>query len=291
MKNTMKYGIVVGLVVIILGGAMYYQYSRHKSQQKWSSYLDGLLEQYPDCPEGSLGLRDTTPDNYDYLPRKMFCQLPPMSEVFMRFKVLYDTGKIADINEWGPDIWAQPEMLPSYGGQMVPVLQNPDPSRYGISIPAVTPADAGADVYPDTQFTLYTTVRTGALGNFYLGLRPVAIYPAVFKSKSQDPASISKYFDVSFTPEQFTLAPSWPVYIYNESSGEKYVYLVGMTIHAKPETPSGTYYIGMNFAPPSTEYNQRELHKYLNLYTSSIMGGITRPWYVVEVVVKPNEAG
>jgi hypothetical protein len=264
--------------------------NNRNSQEKahpWNDYLDELLKSYPDCKGKDMGLRTANPEKYGYLPRKMFCQLPPLNQRFENFMSIFKTGKVADIQSYDESFWAQPEMMTSFDSQVLAVLQNPDSRRFGVTLPAVVPADAEAEVYPGSNFVMYTTVRSSPLGLFYLGLKPVVTFPDKYESNEQQVKNASEYVHVSFTPEQYTLAPSWPVYIYNKTGGESYVKLVGMNVSVAENAPLGTYIIGMEFGQPDREYSLSELHEHLNMYTSSMFGGISRPWYVLILRVVP----
>ena len=163
--------------------------------------------------------------------------------------------------------------------------------RVGVEGYTVYPSDTViVDAQPDTAFDVYTVLYSGWYVQLYQGVKLAPAFPAsgaienfeLFsdgtKTVTQTPSEVEKYFKVEFEPEQFALAPSFPVF---KSDWAK---LIRMRITVNESTPKGKYIVGMDIVPPSKEFNEEMLWKYKTEYRVGGMG-VGRPFFRVFVQV------
>lgn len=259
----------------------------------YSSFLEeDLLKDYPDCPEKV---------DRGYLPRKMFCQLPDLPSNYKSFKVLYDKGTINDLEIIPEDVWSQPEFSSAWTGQILGLLQNPQPSRIGAAYyPQVDNTDSGIKISQGRQGRVNFMIRNTPLSIFFLGVKLVPSFPktqileyeSIKIETTQDPEIASKCFDVKITPNEFALAPSFPVFIYGEE-GESYMQMVRVEIEVSDDCPKGDYIIAVNPVTPSNEFSDEYMLKQFRgqeiLTKYAKVGGyvgIDRPFFRAFVTVE-----
>ena len=259
-------------------------------EKPYSDYLENkLLKDYQDCPEKT---------DREYLPRKMFCQLPDIPSNFREFEVLYEYGKIEDLELIPEAIWAQPEFSTVWSSQTVKKLQHPPENRFGAAYyPQIDNADAGIKIKQGDTAKHEFLVRNTPLSIFWLGMKLVPTYPEhqildyeeIYINTLQDPEVAEECFDVEITPNLFTLAPSFPVMVYDHESEEYYKRLITIKIHVSEDCPVGNYIVGVNPTSPGKEYSDNYMFRtsehrggrqILTKYTS-VGGyiGITRPYF------------
>jgi hypothetical protein len=302
-RNSHKTIKIVGSIItgalIIVGFVALFAYMDIRAvgeatdEKPYSDFLENtLLENFPDCP----GKYDR-----EYLPRKMFCQLPDKSKDFNEYMILYSYGRIEDLERIPKDVWIQPEFSTSWTGEILKILQHPPEDRIGGGgqLPQIDNADAGIILSRGDTGRLNFIVRNSPLSIFFLGMTLRETYPAyqtlefedINIQTTQNPDTARQCFNVNITPDEFALAPSFPVIVYDEEY--QYSKMIRVLITVNDDCPPGEYVLGINPAPPSKEfsndYYEKEFRgkKILTKY-SSVGGfiGIDRPFFRAFINVK-----
>ncbi len=291
--------IIVGALIIV-GAVGIFTFTDIRSigeasngDKPYSSFLEeNLLGDYPDCPEKA---------DRGYLPRKMYCQLPDKNQDFDEYMVLFEYGKINDLQKIPKDVWIQPEFSTTWNGQVLGLLQNPSENRIGggAKLPRTDNADAGITLTKGETGRLNFIIRNSPLSIFFLGMQLQDTYPAhqtlhhedINIETTQDPKQARECFDVEITPNQFALAPSFPVIIYTEEY--EYAKMIDVVITVKDDCPAGEYILGVNPYTPSEEFSDNYLEKEFNgkkiLTKYSEVGGyltLDRPFFRAFITVE-----
>jgi hypothetical protein len=225
------------------------------------------------------------------LPAIFFKNLPPFPEDFYRVRILVLYGKISNLDIIGENYWKQPEFLPGFEDTAVPLIKNPQVGRWGAFGFGVYPGDTRVTASPGSEFVVKTFVHTSWLVETYQGVR---LFPEYRKEVdlpyqdlqgstkvTQDPEVVKNYFEVSVDPELMVLEPAFPIV-------EKgWIQKLNVKVKVKPNTPPGTYVIGINAGAPSPEVNDKMMMKYLNRYTTGgSTVGVGRSFYQIAVFVQ-----
>jgi hypothetical protein len=225
------------------------------------------------------------------LPAIFFKNLPPFPEDFYRIRILVLYSKISNLDLLSENYWKQPEFLPGFEESAVRLIKNPQPNRWGAFGFGIYPGDTRVFVSPGTEFNVTTFVHTSWLVETYQGIRLVTEYqkeimlPYQDLQESQkivqDPERVKQYFDVSVSPEVLVLEPSFPI------MEKDWIQKVKVYVKVKPETPPGTYVIGVTVGTPPADFNDKMMMRYLNVYTTGgTTTGVGRSFYQIAVVVK-----
>jgi len=263
------------------------------NDKPYSSYLEEeLLGSYPDCPDKA---------DREYLPKKMFCQLPDKNKDFEEYMVLYEHGKIKDLESIPLNVWVQPEFSSTWNGQVLKLLQYPEPNRIGggAKLPRTDNADAGITLSPGDTGRVNFIIRNSPLSIFFLGMQLEENYPAyqslhyedINIETTQDPDQARECFDVAITPNEFALAPSFPQIVYTEDY--HYAEMIKVKIKVNEDCPSGKYVLGVDPKAPSSEFSDNYFGKEYNgkkiLTKYSEVGGylaLDRPFFRTFITVE-----
>ena len=259
----------------------------------YNDFLENtLLKDFPDCSEKT---------DRGYLPRKMFCQLPDKPTDYREWEVLYEHGKINDLETIPKEVWIQPEFSTAWNGQILQLLQNPLENRFGASYnPQIDNADSGITLSKGSTGRVNFIIRNTPLSIFFLGVKLKEVYPTheslLFEDINintiQDPKIAKECFDITISPNEFALAPSFPVFV-NGEEDEYYTRMISVEIKVSEDCPSGDYIVAVNPTAPSGEFSDEYMlkefrgKKILTKY-SKVGGyiGIGRPFFRTFVTVK-----
>ncbi len=225
----------------------------------------------------------------DYgLSQAMFRNLPPLPPDFWEVDEKFYQGGITDFVELGDEYYRQPEFYPTFEDN-IEFIKNPQGGRiYAFGIGAY-PGDIGAEVPPDSIFTVATFFHSSWLVETHQGVKLEAVYPErtdilnpdlqdVNFTVKQEPSKMGKYFNVTFDPELFVLGPTAPVF------DENWTLKVKINVTVDKEAPKGTYVIGVNPVVPSPEYSELWLKTY-EKYSDAAGFRIGRPSFQLVVFV------
>jgi hypothetical protein len=255
-----------------------------KINQTWSENLNGVVEAYDGCPEGW----ETKTKARPFLPAKMYCNRPALPKDFGDIKILYETGRIQTLDKISPNYYDQPEFFPNFALQTIPALNNYNPNRFGVTIPEVYPsAKVFEGVPPGTVIEADTLVRSGPLGEKYIWLDTVMVYPNTFNwarnmnyKEETNPEDVENYFEVNISPDTILLEPSFPVWPANWTKKLR------ITVKVKENTPNGRYAIGLMFEHTANKTRVDDSwFKYGTKYADTMLIKPTTPWYILYIEV------
>lgn len=248
------------------------------------SKLEQVIEQ-------RLAMANRTQTRPDYLPAIAYSNLPPFPKDFYPIRVLTQYGVLDDLDSLGEEYWKQPEFYPGFEGQGVQMMANPPIDRWSASGFRSYPADIQAEVSPGSSFTRVIFLSTSWLVETYQGMELYAYYPSETSSPypdlngsysiAQDPEAAARYFRTEVDPSLVLLEPAFPIF------SSEWVKKIRVKVSVSPDTPSGTYAIGINARPPPGDIARQWVRKYLTYYTSGgTATGVGRPYYQIIVTVR-----
>lgn len=187
---------------------------------------------------------------------EIFSALPQIPKDFSETSYLLASGKYFSIGFLEKEYYSQPEFYPNFKEGGLRFWAKPDPTSWGVN---------GYGTYPAEQ---NDTLKLGKRENFvaavflYAGYG-VQTYQGV--TLEQDSAS-KKYFDVSISPKDFLLDPTFPKF------GSNWAEKIIITGRIKPGTPKGDYVIGINIETPPKELKAKWEFEHKNLYYDAASG-------------------
>ena len=103
-------------------------------------------------------------------------------------------------------------------------------------------------------------------------------YPDGNRSVTQEWDKVKDYFEVTVTPEQLLLDPTYPVY--DQGWVEK------IKVHVKVKNPpSGKYVLGLDVVAPDEETSNNWLWQYKTDYVEAGTHTLGYPWYKIFIEV------
>lgn len=171
--------------------------------------------------------------NIDYLRN-----IPEKPDDFDLYLREMQSGYV-DLTELPREYYLQPDFYEDSWKVGIHHYDNHDYSRWGVHGHGAYPANPTLDMRnPNTgdsdEFTIF--YRTGWGVETWQGIRFVA--------------DESEYFDVTFSPDQALLEPSFPV------MSDNWVIPLRINVEAKESVPTGTYVIGVGTANPTHEQSK-----------------------------------
>jgi len=186
----------------------------------------------------------------------IFAVLPKIPKDFSETAYLLASGKYFSIGFLEGEYYLQPEFYPGFKENGLRYWEKPDPTSWGVTGYGSYPAEQ------DDVLTVGGRENFTAVVFFYAGYG-IQTYQGV--ALEQDSNS-KKYFDVSVSPKNFLLDPTFPKF------GKDWAQKIVVTGRLKAGTKPGKYVIGLNVeTPPNEVKTQWELaHK--NLYYDAASG-------------------
>ena len=282
-RNKKHIAALIIIVVFAVGVAAYSGFA--STGQATKKY--GTIEEKIQAEIDEAKTKITRPD---YLPAVVYKNLPPFPDNFYTIDLLVFLGRLTDTVNLEEKYWKQPEFYPLFEDN-VGLIANPVKGRfYGVGYGAY-PGDIGAEAGPGDDFTVASFFHTSWLVETYQGMKMDVVFPSNSQipnqnlngtqlSVSQDPEKAKEYFEVTTTPDVFLLEPVNPIFGYN------WTVKVLVHIKVKPETPKGTYVIGINPGTPPKEHSQRWIRQYLTRYNDGSSAVAGRPFVRITVDVK-----
>ena len=187
-------------------------------------------------------------ENTDYRPRhctekgcidnKVFSNLPKYPKDF----------RIDAVTIENESYYKQPEAYPTFKDNLFYYI-NPPRDYLGFFGYGDYPAEAIFHRRPNEEINAVTLFHTSWYIITYQGLELVPVIDE----------SIKEYFDVTITPENILLEPTFPVFEYN------WTQLVRIKVKLK-DPPPGEYEIGISVSNPSPEISQKWEKEYGKKY-------------------------
>jgi hypothetical protein len=187
---------------------------------------------------------------------EIFADLPPIAKDFSEIAYLLANGKYFAIGFLEEEYYKQPEFYPNFKEYGLRYWMQPDPKYW-------TPHGCGS--YPAEQ---WATIKKS---DEFVGV--VFFYTSwgvqTFQGLTLMPNSEArKYFDIEITPQTFLLEPAFPKFY------ENWAYKIVIRGKPKPDTPPGTYQIGINVESPPADKRAEWEFKYRNIYFDAVAAGI-----------------
>jgi len=217
---------------------------------------------------------------------EVFKYLPPYPADFQQMYELIFYGKINDLSRVDGKYWEQPEILPTWKTSGVDIYLKPEKGRFGAFGFGCYPSEATTTLNPGQAVKLTTWLHTSWGIQNLQGMSLKVIYPSHAESEQgvsvvQD-TLVSNYFDSSVTPNVILLGPTWP-YFESGTSFDHDGWIVPITVEIKvhPETPTGTYAVGLMPYEPPQNMNDDWTLKYKLRYTPIQYYNIGKPYFTV----------
>ena len=187
---------------------------------------------------------------YDSISADVFKELPAYPANFTILKRdIYD-GQIKDLNRISDSVYKQPELYPTWESNGQKWFTEHDYSRWGVHGYGFFPGELSYTVSNMTEgdtVNVYSFLHASWGIETWQGLKLIPEYD-------------NDYFDVSITPNELMLEPTFPKFYQNWSQK------VNMLITAKQAVPAGTYTFSIQFTKPSNansdKWNWEALDKY-----------------------------
>jgi len=271
---------VIGIVVVVAVIAVAYfsfNYTGNVTVQDYGDITEALRE----YAEGGGKLPEERPD---YLPAEVYKNLPPFPKDFYEIDALLTFSKFIDLRVLGPEYYKQPEFIPEWESEGVTLMRNPEKGRYGIWGWGAYPADQGYTALAGDDFTAITYFHTSWNIQSYQGMQMEALFPEQGSVNgipiSQDSNEVKNYFDVSLSPSAFVIGPTFPIF------DENWTQRVDVMVKISPDTPPGTYLIGVNPTAPPPELENEWRWQYRLHYANAGSTGLSRPFFQLMVEVR-----
>ena len=181
---------------------------------------------------------------------EIFSELPAPAADFSEIAYLLAQGRYFNLALLDETYYKQPEFYPNFKTLGVRYWTRPDP-KYWVA--------NGYGTYPAEQ---WDTLEKGKNEEF----RGVVFFYAGWGVQTYQGISLradtesQKYFDLEITPKTFLLEPTFAKF------GKNWAYKVEITGKLKPDTPPGTYSIGINVEIPPRELRDKWNAEHPSLY-------------------------
>lgn len=184
---------------------------------------------------------------------EIFADLPAPAKDFSEIAYLFANGSYFSIGYLEGEYYKQPEFYPYFKEIGLRYWTEPDP-RYW------TPNGYGS--YPAEQWATLKKGETDeftAVVFFFSGWGVQTFQGVTLMPNSE----ARKYFDIEITPQTFLLEPTFPKFY------ENWAYKIEINGKMKPETPPGTYTIGINVEYPPADLQSKWEFEHKNIYSNA----------------------
>jgi hypothetical protein len=189
---------------------------------------------------------------YDSISADVFKDLPEYPANFAILKRDIYNGQITDLNRIPENVYRQPEVYPTWDNGQKWFTEH-DYSRWGVHGYGFFPGELSytvANMTAGDTINIYSFLHTSWGIETWQGLKLIPVYN-------------NYYFDVSLTPDETLLEPTFPKF-YNNWSQK-----INMLIIAKRPVPQGYYKFSISFTTPSGTNSNLWTWQALDKYTNS----------------------
>jgi hypothetical protein len=197
--------------------------------------------------------KDTDRPKYDFINADVFKELPAYPANFVILKRDVYNGQITDLNRIPESIYKQPELYPTWETNGQKWYINHDYSRWGVHGYGFFPGERSYTVSNMTArdtINVYSFLHTSWGIETWQGLKLIPEYN-------------NDYFDVTLTPDELLLEPTFPKFYSNWSQK------INMLITAKRPVPEGDYKFSISFTTPSSANSNLWTWQALDKYTNN----------------------
>ncbi len=209
------------------------------------------------------------------IPMEVFEEMPLVPDDFGTMAYMFEIGKWKDLKYFTEGYYKQPEFYPGFEKTGLRWWLEPDPSSWGVIGWGAYPADIWANTFAGTEFEARTFWHVGWGVQTHQGFQLMPVFPQSSKDQNglvfntQDPAIVSKYFDVSFDKKVFLLGPAYPKFDSN------WARVVKINVKVHEGTPKGQYVLGLDVGVPPEDIRTEWLKEYKMMYFDASSGGLT----------------
>lgn len=247
--------------------------------------LYARLKFYQDTPTADA----KRPSYFGSITDEIFKELPAFPKDFYIVKLLFELGKVTDPTKITSEYYKQPEFYPQFESQGVQMMSNPPQGRWGAFGYGTYPSETVVLTPRQGEFQAGFFFYTSWIVQTYQGLSLTTTFPSratLMKSYFpdntqtviQDPAIVSKYFEVSVSPNVLLLEPAFPVFKSN------WAQQIIVTVKVK-NPPPGKYAISLYAGDPPSDKGNEWLWKYKNNYVGGTAHSIGAPMYSIFIEV------
>jgi len=190
---------------------------------------------------------------YDSIPNEVFKDLPDYPSNFVILKRDIFNGQITNLNKIPDNIYKQPELYPTWETNGQKWFTDHDYSRWGVHGYGFFPGEISYDISnmaAGDEVNTHSFLHTSWGIETWQGLKLIPVYD-------------HDYFDVSITPSETLLEPTFPKF-YNNWSQK-----INMHIIAKEQVPQGDYSFSIKFGTPSNLNSNTWMWEVLDKYTDN----------------------
>jgi hypothetical protein len=197
--------------------------------------------------------KNTNRPKYDSIEPTVFKDLPEYPANFTVIKRDIFAGQITDLSNISENIYKQPELYPTWEANGQKWFTNHDYSRWGVHGYGLFPGELSYTVSNMTSgdtVNVYSFLHTSWGIETWQGLKLIPEYN-------------NNIFDVSLTPDEVLLEPTFPKFYSNWSQK------INMLITAKRPVPQGDYQFSISFTTPSSINSNLWTWQALDKYTNN----------------------
>lgn len=162
----------------------------------------------------------------------------------------YDS-QIDDFTQIDQGVWTNPDFYPTWERSGIATFIDHDYTRWGVHGYGFFPSEASwgvTNMSAGDDLTFHTFLHTAWGVETWQGIKLT-------------PICDSELFDVTITPNEFYLEPTYPFFY------EEWSKMIEFTVVAKSDIPTGTYPITLKVGAPSTTLNEKWSWEVLNKFT------------------------
>ena len=218
---------------------------------------------------------------------KIFQFLPEYPRDFKQVYYLVYYGKIKDLSKVNEKYWKQPEIIPTWEVTGVNVYLNPKSERFGAFGFGCYPAESVVRLRPGQAVNLTTWLHTSWGVQTLQGMSLKVVYPSHASSLTgisveQDPSIVENYFTSTVSPDVVLLGPTWPYFEAGPTfHHDGWIVPVSLDIKVHPDTPRGTYAVGIMPSSPPEDKNDEWILEYKLRYTPVQFYHVGKPYFTV----------
>lgn len=274
-RRTLVYVAVGALVVLLIllfflgrrGGEEVQKTQRIDSelitQEEFDAFVQSVSREYR-----FKTIKQPDRAKYGIYPQ-VFEELPPIPKDFGEIDFMLEQGGFFAIGRLDESYYKQPEFYPLFEENALKLWKEPDPTRWTVYGYGSYPADQWSDGKPGDSLRAVFFFYTSWGVQTWQGIRLAHSFPLNTRNQrsgkdvKQDPNIVSKYFNVSITPNEFLLAPTYPKF------SNTWAQKIAVEIQVAPNTPKGEYLIAVDVVEPSKENIEKWSWGHKNLYFSA----------------------
>lgn len=194
---------------------------------------------------------------YNGIESSVFNDLPDYPSNFVIIRRDVYSNQIIELNRISESIYKQPEFYPTWNTNGLMWFTHHDYSRWGVHGYGFFPGELNYNIHnmsKDDIINVYSFLHTSWGIETWQGIK---LIPDILMKAD------TRYFDVTLTPNEVLLEPTFPKFYNNWSQ------IVNMQIVAKEQVPEGQYKFIIRFESPSNDNNNKWTWNVIDKYTDN----------------------